>query len=167
MSLEEVLKSCMPRLFRFALRLTGNQHLAEDLTQEAFLRAWRQRTDLQNERAARVWLFRIAVNVWRDQIRRGRRLRLRSEPLDTVCEELLPGPEQVASGREELARALKAFKALPPRQRDVLYLATVEALSLSEVSQILGVTRNAAKVNLCLARKAMRSLFEKFVEETP
>ena len=163
MPLEEILSECVPRVFRFALRLTLDRHRAEDLTQETFLRAWRGRADLRDERAARLWLLQIARNLWRDELRRGQRDVLEAGRPEEY-EELRPRPEQAASEREELAHALAGLDSLPPRQREVLYLVAVEGLSLSEVSQMLEISRNAAKVNLCLARKAMRKLVEKPVE---
>ena len=66
------LEAWVPRVYRFALRLCNDPDAAADLTQETFLRAWRRRDRLRDERAARVWLFRIAANLWRDQLRRGR-----------------------------------------------------------------------------------------------
>src|SRR3989304_8552329 len=62
-----LLEEHVPRVYRFALRLTGNRHEAEDLTQETFLRAWRHRRRLRDRSAARVWLFAIAANLWRDR----------------------------------------------------------------------------------------------------
>ena len=67
-----LLEEWAPRVYRFALRLCNDPHIAEDLAQETFLRAWRHRGRLRDERVARVWLFRITANLWRDQLRRNR-----------------------------------------------------------------------------------------------
>lgn len=166
MPLDELLSECLPRVFRFALRLTGDRHEAEDLTQEAFLRAWKQRVGLQSERAARVWMFRIAANLWRDWGRRARHPVSRPQRLQESSVGPFPCPEKIVGKREELDQALAALDSLPPRQRDVLYLSAVEELSLSDVAEVLTISRNAAKVSLCLARKRMRSLIEESVEET-
>src|SRR5205823_15077281 len=75
------LEAWVPRVYRFALRLSNDPDAADDLTQETFLRAWRQRDRLRDQRAARVWLFRITANLWRDHLRRGRSPVARAGPL--------------------------------------------------------------------------------------
>jgi RNA polymerase sigma-70 factor (ECF subfamily) len=148
------LEDWVPRVYRFALRLTADPHAAEEVTQETFLRAWRGR--LRDPRAAGGWLFRIAANVWRDRLRRGRSPVARAGPLDAAAAAPARPVEQQAAGKEELARALAALDGLPPRQRDVLYLTACEGLSAAEVATILGISPDAAKASLSLARKKMR-----------
>jgi RNA polymerase sigma-70 factor (ECF subfamily) len=151
-----VLEQWIPRVYRFALRLTGDVHAAEDLTQETFLRAWGRRHLLRDARAARVWLFRIAANLWRDQARRARLPAGRPEPLREDCPAGSLPPEQGAAEQEELRRALAALDALPARQREVLYLSACEGLSLRDVAAALGISPGAAKASLSLARKKLR-----------
>ena len=69
------LEDWAPRVFRFALRLTGDPHVAEDVTQETFLRAWPGRARLRDERLMRVWLFRIALMTSRPPGANARRPR--------------------------------------------------------------------------------------------
>lgn len=150
------LEDWVPRVYRFARRLTADADAAEDVAQEAFLRAWRHRGRLRDERAARGWLFRIAANVWRDRLRSGRSPIARAAPLDATAPAPARPVEHQAAGKEELARALAALDALPPRQRDVLYLTACEGLSAAEVAAVLGISPDAAKASLSLARKKMR-----------
>lgn len=140
-------------VYRYALRLTGKTDLAEDLAQETLLRAWRSRAKLRDERVARVWLLRIATNLWTDELRRGKfRPRvLESEPLSPG-----PTPGTVANGMENVKRALAAMDQLPERQRQVLFLISCEGLSQCDVSEVLGISLTAVKANLSLARKEMR-----------
>src|SRR5712692_6946834 len=93
---KNLLEEYVPRVYRFALRLTNNPHAAEDLTQETMLRAWRGRWLLRNPQTFRVWLFRITANLWRDQLRRGRLTVARAEqlPLDHAAK--IPTPENAA-----------------------------------------------------------------------
>lgn len=154
--LTDRLEEWVPRVYRFALRLSSDPHAAEDLTQETFLRAWRQRGELRDERAARVWLFRIAANLWRDQLRRGRSPVARAGPLADSEVGGNPGPERLAIGREELRRTLDALAGLPPRQREVLHLCAVEGLGPTEIAGILDISVDAAKASLWLARTALR-----------
>jgi len=157
----DILEEWVPRVYRFALRLSNDPHSAEDLTQETFLRAWRHRGQLRDERAARVWLFRITANLWRDQLRRNRSPVARAGALgDQVLAKVVDisasSPERRMAGKEELARAFEALNALPPRQKEVLYLSACEGLASAEIAEVLDITREAVKANLSLARKRMR-----------
>jgi len=154
-----LLEDWVPRLYRFALRLCNDAHTAEDLTQETFLRAWQHRRWLRDERAIQVWLFRIAANLWRDRLRRGQSLVAKAGLLEDRAPDTAQPPDQLLSRHEDLARVLEAMKALPQRQREVLYLLTCEGLALSEVAQVLSISAAAAKASLSLARKRLRSLF--------
>jgi len=140
-------------VYRYALRLTCRRDLAEDLTQETLLRAWRNRQKLRERRAARVWLFQIATNIWTDQLRRRRLApeRLEAEP---ACRR--PLPAIVIDEREDVRMALAAMDELPPRQRQVLYLVTCENMAYVDVATILGINESAVKANLSLARITMR-----------
>jgi len=144
------------RVYHFALRLTKDRHQAEDLTQETLLRAWRHRRRLRDPSAARVWLFQIAANLWRDRLRREKR---RPKPVDAPMDDYRSPaalPERELIDREDLQRALAAMDSLPARQREVLYLHTCEELSLEEIARILQITPDAVKASLSLARKRIR-----------
>jgi RNA polymerase sigma-70 factor (ECF subfamily) len=140
-------------VYRYALRLTGRADLADDLTQETFLRGWRNRRKLRDARAVRVWFFKIATNLWTDELRRKRfqQVSLKSEP---PCPR--PLPAAVGVGLESVRQALAAMDELPPRQRQVLYLVTCENMTHSEVATIAGISESAVKANLSLARQQMR-----------
>jgi RNA polymerase sigma-70 factor (ECF subfamily) len=146
----------VPRVFRFALRLTRDAHTAEEIVQETFLRAWRRREHIRNPGATRVWLFRIAANVWRDV---ARRRRLPVESAGSLPEDAAgagPSPDRIAADHEEVQRMIQSMDSLPDRQRQVLYLSAIEELKHAEIADVLGISANAVKANLSLARKAVR-----------
>jgi RNA polymerase sigma-70 factor, ECF subfamily len=149
-------------IYRYALRLTGRTELAEDLTQETFLRGWRARRKLHDSRAARVWLLRIATNLWTDQLRRGR---FQPAVLDDEPPCPRPTPADVSDERENVRLALSAMDELPPRQRQVLYLVTCENMTNAEVATILELSESAVKANLSLARREMRRRLKDLYEE--
>jgi RNA polymerase sigma-70 factor (ECF subfamily) len=151
-----LLEELVPRIYRLALRLTNDSHAAEDLTQETVLRAWRRRWLLRNPRAIRVWLFRITVNLWRDQLRKARSKVSRAGSLDDDLASRAPGPHQNAVEQEDLRRAFAAMQDLPARQQEVLYLNACEDLSAVEIAGILGISADSAKASLYLARKKLR-----------
>jgi RNA polymerase sigma-70 factor, ECF subfamily len=154
---ENLLEELVPRVYRFALRLTGDPHLAEDITQETFLRAWRQRKSLREASAARLWLFRIANNLWRDQLRRSRHPAERATTVVEQIADVAPNAESAAERQEELQRALTVMDRLPERQRQVLYLCACEELSAGQVADVLGISLQAVKASLSVARKKMRA----------
>jgi RNA polymerase sigma-70 factor (ECF subfamily) len=152
----DVLEQWTPRLYRFALRLTGDVHAAEDLTQDTLLRAWSGRQQLRDAQAGRVWLFRIAANLWRDQLRRARLPVGRAAPLEADCPAASRSVEDGFAEQEELQRALAALDALPSRQREVLYLHACEEMPLREIAEVLSISCEAARASLSLARKKLR-----------
>ncbi len=147
------LEQHLSAVYRYALRLTRRTDAAEDVTQETLLRGLRNQTKLREPRAARLWLLRIATNVWNDQLRKSK-----VQVQSFECEPPCPRPTAIATydERENVRLALAAMDGLPPRQRQVLYLATCEQLSHAEVADVLGISIRAVKSNLSLARKEMR-----------
>lgn len=152
----EGLTEYLSHVYRFALRLTGDQTRAEDLTQETYLRAFRSSEQLRDPRTARPWLFRIAANLWNDELRRIRGGVKQTTSLDGEVAGTTPAPENEIENRESLVEALALLDELPERQRTVLYLVAVEELSISDVCDILDINASTAKANLSIARKQMR-----------
>jgi RNA polymerase sigma factor (sigma-70 family) len=145
-------------LVRFLTRLAGDAGTAEDLAQEAGLRllAEARRTGVAQPRA---FLFHVAANLARDQLRRrvvadahGRALR---EP------EVAAGADVVASAREEVARATRAIERLPKRPREVLLLARVEGLSQKEIAARLGLTTKTVENHLTRALAQLAALLQR------
>jgi RNA polymerase sigma factor (sigma-70 family) len=160
-----LLQEYVPRVYRFALRLTHDPHAADDLTQETFLHAWRRHRLLRHPQAVHVWLFRIAANLWRDQLRRGKSRVAQAGPLPDHFAGPVHTAERSVDDQDDLRRALEAMEALPERQRDVLYLSACEGLSGAEVSMVLGISSDAVKSNLCLARKKLREELKDLYED--
>jgi RNA polymerase sigma-70 factor (ECF subfamily) len=160
-----MLEELVPRVYRFAVRLSGDRHVAEDLCQEAMLRAWRCRRQLRDSGAAHVWLFRIVVNVWRERQRRIASRRAKTVPLDENTASPGESVQRRAVQREDLERAYRAMDLLPPRQREVIHLHVCESLSITEVADVLGITINAAKANLSIGRKRLRYMLKDVVED--
>jgi RNA polymerase sigma-70 factor, ECF subfamily len=155
----------LPRIYRFALRLCNDPHIAEDLAQETVLRAWSQKGRLRDAQALRVWLFRITANLWYDQLRRCRSPVASASSLEDSVIGQTPPPDQLAAMREALDLALRAMAALPDRQREALYLSTCEGLSTAEVGEVLGISAAAAKASVSLARKKVRELLPDLIPD--
>lgn len=157
-----VLEEHLDAVFRYALRLTKNHSQAEDLTQDTMLRAWRKMSALREPQAAKVWLLRIATNLWTDQLRRKKKqpLLLIDPPPDrqpTITKKLIH--------QENIAAALAAMDELPERQRQVMHLITVEQLNQQETADVLGICPAAVKASLSMARKHLRNQLQELYEE--
>ena len=155
--MREELADWAPSVYRFALRLTLDRHLAEDLAQEALLRAWRCREQLHDLNRIRPWLFHITANLWRDRLRRqqspiAQASSLSHEPVS------IERPEDRLTREEQVEKVLRHLDELPDRQREVLYLSAHEGLSTREIAEILSITPEAVKASRSLARQRMRQL---------
>ena len=122
-------------LFGAAYRMTGNAHDAEDLVQETFLRAHRALDRFEAGTNARAWLHTILQRVRTDAFRRRRR---RLETVELVGEGpgVRPAQDALASGHEDLERALAA---LPESFRTAVILRDLQELSYAEIAAALGV----------------------------
>jgi RNA polymerase sigma-70 factor (ECF subfamily) len=130
-------------LLRFARRLTGDSHTAEDLVQESLLKAWRSFGQFQPETNARAWLFRIMVNCWYGWARKTRLV-------------VMPSARTVDSAHEALEIS-QALDQLPAEQRAVIVLAVVEGFTCREIADILSVPIGTVMSRLARARQAMRT----------
>lgn len=147
---EKLVEAHQHEVFGLALRLVVDRELAADVSQEAFIRAWRALPNFRGDAAFSTWLHRITVNVaWTLKQRKTRHAAL---PIEESPEpaDLRRGsdPEhsiQNAELREKLAAALDE---LPLAQRSVVVLKDVYGWTHNEVAESLGITVTAAKVRL-------------------
>jgi len=137
-------------VYGFVLRRVGGARpLAEDLTQEAFLRAWRGRRTFREETSMRGWLCAIAANVVRDDARRRRR-----RPAEVPQPEWFDVPDR--SGDPEqfgaLDRLRDALAHLPANQREMFLLRERDGLSYADIAHVLGCPVGTVMSGLSRAR---------------
>jgi len=142
------------RVYGAVYRLAGYDHArAEDLTQEAFVRAWQKLDSFRGQSAFGTWLYRLAVNVALMDIRaRG------ADPVGYIAGDDLPEAGDTpfcAAEREELERAIAR---LPPRARAVLVLHDVEGWRHEEIGAELGMAVGSSKAQLHRARGLLRKV---------
>jgi RNA polymerase sigma-70 factor (ECF subfamily) len=137
-------------LFRYAYRLCGDVHTAEDLVQESLLRAWRSRTGLQNPAAARAWLYTI---VRRENARRFERMG--PPPAELPEDDRLAGRPQFDTSTEAFALR-RALETLPTEYREPLLLQVIHGHSQQEIAERLGLTCAAVGTRLFRARAKLR-----------
>ncbi len=144
----------LPRLLSLAGRMLGDASAAEDVAQEAFLRVWKQ-APRWRPGAARfdTWLYRVALNLCYDRLRRRRELSY-AEPPDRADE--APGPERGLEAADTGRRVSAALQALPDRQREAIVLCHYQELGNIEAAAIMGVSVEALESLLGRGRRTMR-----------
>ena len=147
---------------RLAVRLTNNAHDAEEIVQEAMLRASKACHGFEARAQFKTWLFRIIVNVFRDSLRK------KQLPVDSEIEEPddgQPSPFQEMQTRE-LSQVVAGYvSALPARQREVLVLIAYEQLSFTEAAELLNTTEQNIRTTLHLAREKMKHGLRHYLPE--
>lgn len=141
-------------VFRLAYRMTGNEQDAEDVVQEAFLRAYKQLHRYESRASFATWVYRIAANYSLDLIRSRRTVE--SETMLEHLRESSAGPDRLyASGKmqETLDRALES---LSQQERTAFVLRHFEGQSIDEIGGVLGIGNNAAKHSIFRAVQKLR-----------
>ena len=163
------------RLFRLAYRMTGNEHDAEEVVQDAFLRAYRRLDQFESRAHFGTWLYRICANCALDQMRkqRGESLRVEppvpeeseaADPLDTAPSPD-PGPERLALSGEMATQVRAAMDSLSAMERMAFVLRHVEGHSIEEIAQSLGLNLGATKNSIFRAVQKLRRHLEPLVSE--
>jgi RNA polymerase sigma-70 factor (ECF subfamily) len=142
-----------PHIYRWLYGMTRRSHVAEDLTQDAFLKAWTALPSLADERAFRPWLFRIARNCFLDSRRGPRAAPVQELPTGITTRE--PGPVDAVLFREGENFLQRAFERLPAKYLAPLILWTEEEFSYAEIAQALAITEETARWRVCKARSLL------------
>ncbi len=160
---ESLLMENAPLAFRVARGVLRNDADAEDVAQEALLRAHRRFERLRDRARFRAWLVRISFRIALDRLRSAKRRQLREA--QWVFENARSAPHR--GDNEEFQRQFdQALEDLPEKQRLVLLLAAMEGHSLGEVSVLLGVPVGTVKSRLFFARKTLAEKLRCFVNAT-
>jgi RNA polymerase sigma-70 factor (ECF subfamily) len=153
------LVAAAPAVRRFLFTMCGDWHQADDLAQEALLRAWRKRESYNGRAAVQTWVFTIARNHWLDRLRRGRSApRVELSMHEHSVADRSPGPREAASRAEFRSAVSAALAALPAEQREALALRESEGLTFAQAADVLGVPVGTVKSRV---RYALLKLAEK------
>jgi RNA polymerase sigma-70 factor (ECF subfamily) len=152
MTLLDEIESCIPALRRYANALVRDRESADDLVQDCLERAVARRRHWRGDGSVRGWLFRILLNLFRDQ-RRSVRARVHLVPAESLAETARLGDQE---DRLALREVHSAIGRLPPDQRAALLLVALEGFTLHEAAEALGIPEGTLTSRLARARRALR-----------
>lgn len=158
---EELVRRHRDRIYRVALRVCRHPADAEDVTQEAIVRAWRALGTFRGEAAFTTWLYRIVTNLALNRVSRRR-----EHATERIPEPAGPGealdPARRAEDRERLDAALAALDTLTAEQRACYVLRELEGLSYDELAEVLDISVASVKGRLYRARQDLVAALERY-----
>ena len=152
--IEELFARHHNEIYAYLVRMTRDPELAADLTQDAFVKAYKAYDTLQKDENARAWLYQIAHRVALDDIRRKKIVRFL--PLVGDGKGSSPSAERLSMDVRLSGPLERALARIPQRQRAALLLAEVHDLTGLELAAALGVSHVAARALLTRARESLR-----------
>jgi RNA polymerase sigma-70 factor (ECF subfamily) len=167
---DEMVSRYWDRIFSMVNQLLRNSEDAEEVTQDAFIRAHRGLANFRGDSAFSTWLYQIATNLARNRYWYWwRRKRDKSVSLDapmgadneTTLAELIPAeletPDDIAVTRELVARIGRGMERLGAKHREILILRNIKNQSYEEIAKILGISVGTVKSRIARARESLRS----------
>jgi len=147
-------------VFRTAVSIVSDPDLAQDVTQDTFVKAMRALDGFRGDAAFRTWLLTIAANTARGVLRRsGRRVEVALDAIAPVASDETDPAQNVALG-DEAARARALLLQLPEKQRLAVQLRVDEGLSFREIGDVIGSSEGAARVNYFHGIRRLREWME-------
>ena len=171
---EELVRRYDRNVFRIAQHITQNREDAEDVVQDAFLKAYQNLEQFQGQSKFYTWLVRIAVNEALMRLRRRRPERMVSLDEDVKTEDdsvprevadWAPNPEQLYNQSELKEILTRTIQGLPPSFRTVFVLRDVEGLSTEEAAEALDLSIPAVKSRLLRARLQLRERLSRYFQK--
>lgn len=144
-------------LINMAWRYSRDRSRAEELAQEAFIRAWRGLAKWRRESSFSTWLYALAANVFRSDLKRFPTV---SVPLDAAPEPSHPAAQHIALATQQSADSVRrAVMALPPRYREPVVLFYFHEMDVAAAAQTMGLPEGTLKARLSRARALLRRRF--------
>ena len=150
------------RVYRLAYRMTGDETLARDLTQDAFVRAFDRIDGYRGDAALSTWLHSVTTSVVLNGLRKVRRIREREADLDDAKGAVSEDGRSEPGLRERLQAAISG---LPDGYRKVFLMHDVEGYTHQEIARALGVAEGTSKAQLSRARAKLRAELADYAEE--
>ena len=155
---EALYREHVGQVYAICLRLSGDDQVAGELTQDVFVRAWHGLATFRSDSSFATWLHRIAYNAAKDHHRTGSRRRARSASVEELDELPARAPEVEKEDHIDLERAIAM---LPERARDALILHDIHGYRCREVAEMTGTAVGTIQVHLHRARKLLKELLQR------
>lgn len=168
-AIEHLMQEYGTKILHLAYYYLKDRHLAEDVAQEVFIKAYKNWDSFRGDSSAYTWLYKITVNLCRDKARSAwwRRLLPTEEPRESAgpgVDSLTPpdeGPEEAAIKSAEREALLQHVKKLPESYREVVLLYYYQDLSTVEIAEVTGQNENTIKTRLFRARSMLKEQLRK------
>jgi RNA polymerase sigma-70 factor, ECF subfamily len=147
------------RVFRFLLRLVRQEAIAEELTNEVFLEAWRNANRFEAKASVATWLLSIAHHRAVSTLRRRREVNWNEEEAAEIPA-TEDNPEVVLQKTDKAALLRRCLHQLSPEHREVIDLVYYHEMSIAEVSSIVGIPQSTVKTRMFYARKRISELLK-------
>jgi len=155
---EHLYRENVGRVYALCLRLAADAMRAQELTQDAFVRAWTMLGSFRGDSAFSSWLHRVTLNVVFEDMRSQRRRKARFRSTDDFAEFDRPGASAIPGLEMDLE---KAIAALPPQARMIFVLYDVEGFRHEEIARLMGLSVGTSKAQLHRARRLLREALGK------
>ena len=171
---DTLVQRCHKQAYNIAYRMAGNHADAEDLTQEAFIRAFRFFGQYRRELPFDSWLYKIMSNVFIDRLRRKPKVRIRSIDQPVVTEDgeaqfdiadRSAGPEEILLSNEMDGRIQQALSTLPEAFRLTVIYADIEGLSYEEIAEASRTNIGTVRSRLHRGRRMLRNKLKGFEDQ--
>ena len=155
---DEVYRCYFDPVYRYVLSLSGNRHIAEEVTQETFFKALRSLDQFRGNSSMKSWLCAIAKNIWVSEQRKKK-----TQPIDLLSSLPDPGisPEECVARQDESMRVHRLLHHLDEPYREVFTLRTLGQLSFRDIGELFGKSENWA----CVVYHRARARIKKDMED--
>lgn len=166
---EELIKQCQKKVFNIAYKMTGSYDDANELAQEAFIRAYKSINKFKGDSLFSTWIYRITTNVCLDELRKRKNqkvisinedIKYNDEELKPQIKDESPGPEKIYERKEFKSLVKECIESLPPDYKTVIVLRDIEGFSYEEIAKIINCPEGTVKSRINRARKALREIFK-------
>lgn len=155
----QLVEAYQTQVYRLALRMCG-ESAADDVTQEAFLAAWRALPDFRGDCRFSTWLYRLTTNAGIDWLRREKRYRSTDDVTELELPDDGPGPQDQAEQAEAQQAVRRALSRLSEEHRQVLLLRYMQELDYAEIAAALEISEGTVKSRISRAKMRLRELLD-------
>ena len=166
---EELVKQSQKKVFNIAYKMMDNYDDANELAQEAFIKAYQSIDKFKGDSLFSTWIYRITTNVCLDELRRRKNkkvislnenIKYNDEEIQQQIKDESPGPEQIFEEKESKKLINQCIESLPVDYKTVIILRDIQGFSYEEIAKILNCPEGTVKSRINRARKALRDIFK-------